>query len=121
MLLFKKRFLDAIRSGRKSQTVRVWRRCRMKAGQKSYIPGVGYIRINAVDRVELDELTDEDAALDGFDTAELLRAEIRQLYPEPQSSEWQTYRIRFRLMTPEEAAEAKASRRKYPRKRSAAE
>ena len=38
----------------------------MKSGQRSYIPGIGYIRITAVDQVEIDDLTDEDAQLDGF-------------------------------------------------------
>ena len=61
MLLFKKKFLQAIRSGEKTQTVRLWPFCRMRSGQRSYIPGVGYIRIDAVDEVELAHLTDDDA------------------------------------------------------------
>jgi len=53
----------------------------MKPGQRSYIPGAGYIRVESVDEVALDELTDDDAHLDGFESAPALRAEIEQLYP----------------------------------------
>ncbi len=41
MLLFKKKFLPAIRSGEKTQTIRLWKFRHMRAGQRSYIPGVG--------------------------------------------------------------------------------
>ena len=66
MLLFKKRFLPAIRSGEKTQTIRLWKYCRMRAGQRSYIPGVGYIRVTAVDEVRLEALSDDDARPDGL-------------------------------------------------------
>ena len=75
MLLFKKKFLAAIRSGEKTQTIRLWKVCRVRPGQRSYIPGVGHIRITAVEQVELAQLTDDDARPDGFETADQLRAE----------------------------------------------
>lgn len=95
MLLFKKKFLAAIRSGQKTQTIRLWKYRRMKAGQRSYIPGVGYIRLTAVDEVDLDQLTDADARPDGFDTADQLRAEIAQLYPKQLAEGYRAYRIVF--------------------------
>jgi len=97
MLLFKKKFLDAIRSGRKTQTVRLWSVCRMQTGQRSYIPGVGYIWIRAVDEVALDDLTDDDARLDGFDDAQALRAEINALYVKQLAAGYRAYRLRFEL------------------------
>jgi len=102
MLLFKKKFLAAIRSGRKTQTIRMWKFRRMRAGQRSYIPGSGYVRIAAVDQVQLDELTDDDARPDGFDTAEQLRAELQKLYPEGPADGQQAYRIVFELLPQEE-------------------
>jgi hypothetical protein len=102
MLLFKKKFLDAIREGRKTQTVRLWRFRRMKSGQRSYIPGAGYIRILAVEEVELDQLTDDDARPDGFDTADALRDEIRRLYPDQLAGGYKAYRVAFQRI---EAAE----------------
>jgi hypothetical protein len=100
MLLFKKKFLPAIRSGEKTQTVRLWKCCRMRAGQRSYIPGAGHIRVLAVDPIELDQLTDADARPDGFDTADQLRAEIEQLYPDQLAAGYRAYRIRFELHSP---------------------
>ncbi len=102
MLLFKKKFLPAIRQGRKIQTIRLWKFRRMKPGQRSYIPGAGYIRITAVDEVQLDQLTDEDARPDGFDTADQLRAEIARLYPKQLAEGHKAYRIVFHLLPPEE-------------------
>ncbi len=102
MLLFKKKFLPAIRRGEKTQTIRLWKHRRMRAGQRSYIPGAGYVRITAVEAVELQRLSDEDARRDGFDTAEQLRAEIEQLYGKQLAAGYQAYRIRFELLPAEE-------------------
>ena len=74
----------------------------MRAGQRSYIPGAGYIRVTAVEQVQLDALTDEDSRPDGFDTAEQLRAEIDRLYPQQLAAGHQAYRIVFELLPPEE-------------------
>jgi hypothetical protein len=102
MLLFKKRFLPAIRAGQKTQTIRLWRYRRMRAGQRSYIPGAGYIRVTAVDEVQLADLTDADARPDGFETAAELRAEIAALYPQQLAAGHRAYRIVFELMPAEE-------------------
>jgi hypothetical protein len=101
MLLFKKKFLAAIRLGEKTQTIRLWKHRRMRAGQRSYIPGVGYIRLTVVEEVELDRLTDADARPDGFESADLLRAELAQLYPKQLAAGHRAYRIAFEL-APEE-------------------
>ena len=95
MLLFKKKFLPAIRAGEKTQTVRLWKHRRMKPGQRSYIPGAGYIQIDSVDEVQLDELTDDDARRDGFANVELLRSEIVQLYRDQLTDGYRAYRIIF--------------------------
>ena len=102
MLLFKKRFLAAIRSGQKTQTIRLWKWRRMRAGQRSYIPGAGYIRVTAVDEVQLDDLSDEDARPDGFETADDLRAEISRLYGDQLAAGYRAYRIIFHLLPPQE-------------------
>lgn len=98
MLLFKKKFLPAIRTGEKTQTIRLWRWRMMRNGQRSYIPGAGYIRIEQVEQVELDHLTDADAIPDGFPSAELLRNEIRELYTEKITSGYKAFRVVFSLM-----------------------
>lgn len=102
MLLFKKKFLDAIRRGEKTQTIRVWKHRRYKAGQRSYIPGVGYIRILTVDQVDLAQLTDADALPDGFESADALRAELAQLYADPKHAGHKAFRVQFCLLPDEE-------------------
>jgi hypothetical protein len=111
VLLFKKKFLPAIRSGEKTQTIRLWNFCRMKAPQRSYIPGAGYIRIVAVDPVELSSLTDEDARPDGFESVDALRRELTTLYADQLATGYRAYRIRFELFSSEEQAAAVAQRR----------
>jgi len=110
VLLFKKKFLPSILAGEKTQTVRVWKHRMMRTGQRSYIPGAGYIRITAVDEVSLDALTGEDAALDGFESALALRSEIAALYSGQVAAGHKAYRVRFALLPPEEQALATAER-----------
>jgi hypothetical protein len=101
MLLFKKQFLPAIRRGEKTQTIRLWKHRRLKAGQRSYVPGAGPIRITAVEEVRLDDLTDADALPDGFATADQLRSEIARLYPAQTKRGYRAYRIVFELLDAE--------------------
>ncbi|HEX3654682.1 MAG TPA: ASCH domain-containing protein [Pirellulales bacterium] len=112
MLLFKKKFLEAIRQGEKTQTIRLWKFCRMRAGQRSYIPGVGYIRVETVEPVQLDQLDDRDAQPDGFATADLLRREIAQLYGDVQAEGYSPYRIVFRVLDADEQAVCREQRRR---------
>ena len=99
MLLFKKKFLEAIRRSEKTQTIRLWKHRRMRDGQRSYIPGVGAIQITAVDALALETLTKEDARRDGFDTAAALRQEIDAIYEQaPPGEERTAYRVQFRLL-----------------------
>lgn len=100
MLLFKKKYLAAIRAGEKTQTIRVWRHRRMRSGQRSYIPGAGYIQVLSVDEVTLDELTDDDARRDGFDSLATLQSEIESLYAEQLAAGFGIYCVRFELTAP---------------------
>jgi hypothetical protein len=102
MLLFKKKFLDQIRSGEKTQTIRLWNHRRMKSGQRSYVPGVGYIAIESVEPVELSRLTDADAVLDGFPSVDLLRKEIRTLYTSEERKKLTSFRVCFSVYSPGE-------------------
>lgn len=97
MLLFKKKFLPAIRAGEKTQTIRLWKWRMMRAGQRSYIPGAGYIRVDSVDEVAIDQLTDADAVPDGFPTAAALQAELRDIYGEKLAAGYKAFRVRFHL------------------------
>jgi hypothetical protein len=98
MLLFKKKFLPAIRSGEKTQTIRLWKWRQMRAGQRSYIPGAGYVSIDGVDEVQLADLTDADAVPDGFPTADALRRELEDIYGDKLAAGYKAFRIVFRLI-----------------------
>ncbi|MDO4630522.1 MAG: ASCH domain-containing protein [Planctomycetia bacterium] len=96
MLTFKRKFLDAIRRGEKTQTLRIWKYLRVHPGQKSYIPGIGPIMIDSAEQVNLSDLTDADAIPDGFPTIEALKKEIRKIYGT--FPEGEMYRIRFHIL-----------------------
>ncbi len=98
MLLFKGKFHDAIRCGKKTQTIRLWAHRHLREGQRSYIPHIGHIRIGAIDEVTLAKLTDEDAVADGFpDRRELVR-ELRQIYgDEITRGDKRLFRVKFEL------------------------
>lgn len=106
MLLFKKKFLPAIRAGTKTQTVRLWKVLRYRAGQRSYIPGAGYIKIETIDRVTLEDLTEADAVLDGFDSLAALLAELQAMYADELAAGHQAYRVTFRLLPQESQPDA---------------
>lgn len=97
MLLFKKKFLPAIRTGEKTQTIRLWKHRMMRSGQQSYIPGAGYITIDRVEHVHIAELTDADAIPDGFPTADSLRKELQDLYGEKLAAGHKAFRVVFHL------------------------
>jgi hypothetical protein len=100
MLLFKKKFLPAIRAGQKTQTIRLWKFRHMRAGQNSYIPGVGRIRITAIEPVDIDALTDADAIPDGFESAVALQNELRTIYGDKLAAGYTAFRIAFECETP---------------------
>ena len=81
MLLMKKTFFGAIRRGEKTVTLRFWRRQMVRVGEQHTIPGLGRVRIEAVREVALSELTDPDAAADGFASLDELLAALRKMYP----------------------------------------
>jgi hypothetical protein len=81
MLLMKKVFFDAVRLGTKRTTLRYWRSCRIKADSVHTIPGLGKVRIESVQPVELRDLTDADAHADGFANLRALRQALHALYP----------------------------------------
>jgi hypothetical protein len=95
MLLFKKYLVQLVRSGKKRQTIRLWTSPRLRAGQISYTPGLGRMKITAVDILpSLAALTEADARDDGFESLAGLLAEIRAIYGERPAGRT-IYRIRF--------------------------
>jgi hypothetical protein len=94
-LLFKKKFHDAIRSGKKTQTIRLWDECWIKEGREYRVFNLGVVRVTRIDRVRITALTGRDAKLDGFDSLESLLDEIRKIYNVKSLGGKRCYRIRF--------------------------
>ena len=80
MLLMKKLFFEAIRSGRKTVTVRFWRYARLSGGQVHTIPGLGKVRIERVEPIEPRDLTEKLARSDGFDCLGDMKLALSEMY-----------------------------------------
>ena len=99
MLLMKKQFFDAIRTGRKTTTLRYWRQAIVAAGSVHNIRGLGRIRIDRVRTVTLSELTPADARADGFETLAALKRALKEMYPTRGSGDRRRlYQIHFTFL-----------------------
>jgi hypothetical protein len=85
----------AIREGRKSTTLRRWDRPRVRAGERAYSPGLGWLAVDAVEPADLAALTDADAAADGFPTRAALLDALAALYPDAATDGKRWFRVRF--------------------------
>jgi hypothetical protein len=95
-LLFKKCFWQPIRDGAKRTTIRRWLRPRLKPGQRAYSPGLGWLLIDSVDLINLEDLHDADALADGFPTVREMRRALHELYPHTAHDNRSWFRIAFR-------------------------
>jgi hypothetical protein len=106
-LFFKKPLQIAIREGRKRTTIRRWDKPRVRVGSQAYAPGVGWLQIDGVEPIELDHVTDADAAADGFATRAGLVAALAAMYPDQAGDGKRWFLVRFtvhRLAEPRAAA-----------------
>ena len=96
-LFFKKPLQLAIREGRKRTTIRRWPAARpaLRAGQKVFSPGLGWLLVDAVEPVDIAALGDDDARADGFETAAGLRQVLLSLYPGHAADGRHWFRVRF--------------------------
>jgi hypothetical protein len=97
-ILFKKQFLDAIRRGDKTTTLRRWKSCHLQAGCRARVPGLGWLNIISCDKIDLKDLTEADALADGFESLKALRKTLAQIYPNCATDGRHWYRVVF---TPE--------------------
>lgn len=96
-LFFKKYLQQAIRLGQKRTTLRRWSKPLFRAGQEAYSPGLGWLCIEGVEAVELEQLGDQDARADGFDSFQAMHAVLVALYPDHATDGKQWFRVNFRL------------------------
>jgi hypothetical protein len=97
MLLMKKVFFEAIRSGEKTTTLRYWRRRMVRPGSLHTVPGLGKVHIDESRPVEFADLTNSDAKVDGFKSLRALKAALNDLYPPEYRQGRKLYMVRFKL------------------------
>ena len=95
LLLFKKEFAAAIRSGAKTTTLRRWPRPRVIIGRRAFAPGIGWLMVEAVDLVELKTLTEQDAYSDGFASKAVMVRKLITLYATESNDGKLWYRVRL--------------------------
>jgi len=111
MLLLKRHLIDLVRAGKKRQTIRLWKTRRLRPGQIAFTPGLGRLKIIAIDQLaSLSALTAADARADGFASKKSLLAEIRAIYGTPLPTDRLIFRIQFQWPLP--AADAAAASHK---------
>jgi hypothetical protein len=94
-ILFKRQFIDAIRRGEKTTTLRRWKSCRLSAGSRAFAPGVGWLKILSCQEVNLKDLTGDDAQADGFASLSELLIALGQIYPNHKTDGRRWYRVVF--------------------------
>jgi hypothetical protein len=111
---FKRHFHEAIRSGRKTTTLRRWAKSKVYPGQTIFSPGIGRLRVIACRQVKLDELVPADARADGFSSLAKLFAAVRRIYPNHKKDGRRWYRVEFQLTAVIEPAAGKRLARCRP-------
>lgn len=97
-ILFKRKFLDLIISGKKTQTIRNWKNTKIQIGEvveaTNIKDGVNII-INSINKKKFSEVTEEEAILDGFQSLKELKEEVSKIY---ENSDFEAYIINFSLV-----------------------
>jgi hypothetical protein len=101
MLLMKKTYFDAIRSGQKTTTLRYWRRRQVRPGSIHNVRGLGRIQVEDVRQVDWSDITDADAQADGLADLNALRKALARMYPTDQRDGRSLWLVRFTYLQPD--------------------
>jgi hypothetical protein len=95
LLAFKEKFRPLIRQGRKTQTLRLWKKCPFQPGQVIMSPKLGKVKIISIERVLLSNLSEKDAFQEGFDALDELIKSIKEIYSLKRIANVECFKIRF--------------------------
>jgi hypothetical protein len=96
MLLFQKRFHEGLVGGAITMTFRCWAKPHVKVGGRYRCHPIGVLEVDAIDLVQLREVTAADARRAGFATRDELLAYMAQArYEKPLTDASPVYRVRF--------------------------
>ncbi len=87
MLLFKKPFFAGLQSGAITLTFRRWQKPHVRPGGRYRCHPIGVLEVDAIDKVTVAMITEDDAARAGFPTREALVAYLAELGPLDDGSE----------------------------------
>ena len=79
----------------------LWRRPRVVAGRVYVIPGLGTLRVTAVEKIDLSRITPWEAEASGAEDVAQLREWLKDEKPDADVEEGMCYRVRFRFLGPE--------------------
>jgi len=94
-IFFKRKFIDAIRRGEKTTTLRRWKSRRLKPGSRAYAPGFGWLSILSCGEIDLHDLDEADAIADGFLSLAELKKTLAQIYPNCATDGRRWFRVVF--------------------------
>jgi len=98
---FTKRLRPGVRSGEITTSIRIWHSPRVKAGNRYDSTGVGHIEIDAIEQIELSDITPEMARESGFNgVVDLLKIAKH-------GSGSNVYLVRFHYVKPEATTQRK--------------
>ena len=108
---FLKAYRALVSAGKKTTTLRRWKRPMLRAGQIVDSTGIGRLRIAAVDVVQWEALTESDARADGFDSLADLLAAVQRIYPDWNGDGRSWFKVRFRVVGKRAGSQPKRARR----------
>ena len=97
-MLMRTSYFHLIRSGRKTTTLRFWKRRQAKPGAIHNIRNLGRLRILTVDETTPEQLTETDAVADGLDGLDELLLALDRYCSGPQRDERTLYRVTFEFL-----------------------
>ena len=115
LLTFKNKFRPPIRESKKTQTLRLWKRCPFAPGAVVLSPKLGKVKINSVKKTLLSKLSQDDAVQEGFERIEHLLKSVREIYSLKRIVNVECFKIRFTYLGKKEVG--KETRFTLPRRR----
>jgi hypothetical protein len=111
LLAFKGKFRPLIKEGKKTQTLRLWKRCPFQPGAVVLSPKLGKVRINSVEKTLLSELSQDDAVQEGFEEIEQLVKSIKEIYSLKRIANVECFKIRFTYLGKKQTCKEPAEQR----------
>jgi hypothetical protein len=95
VLLFQKRFHSGIVDGAVRLTFRLWEKPHVKVGGRYRVHPIGVVEVNAVDRVTLETITEQEARDGGFASRDELLAYMEPVAKKPLAPTTPVFRVGF--------------------------